>query len=176
MRYDLPLHEDFDRVAGALLDAVPPALWEGAELSARERLLAALHASLVSSWSLSPVSLSVGDLEDGSLGYFDPGASEVVVEEGLLDEADIAEALGTLVHELRHALQQEAIADPGVHPLGVEGAGEALRWKQADESYEADRLDLTSYAYNAQEADAFGVERAVLASYWKQAYFRFRGI
>jgi hypothetical protein len=74
---------------------------------------------------------------------------------------------------MRHAVQQRAISDPAQHPLGAAGTDEAARWQAAELTYDDDALDLTAYAYNGLETDAYGVERAVLMAYWRHAYVRF---
>lgn len=127
-----------------------------------------MFSALAKRWRIPAVGLTFADVGERS-GFYDPDADVVALHEDVLDEDEPDKALATLVHELRHAVQEAAMKDPDRHPLGsVEGADEIDRWRQADADYHLTRADFTEYAYNALEVDAFDVEKAVLMAYFKR--------
>jgi hypothetical protein len=109
------------------------------------------------------------DLDGDEMGWFDPDTRIVAIARKLLHVHDIQDALATLVHENRHALQSAILEGEIQHPLGTHGEAEVAVWRAAEDDYNPDDF-VEGYMYNPLETDARGAEAAVVIGYWKGAY------
>lgn len=112
------------------------------------------------------IQLGVEALEPELFGTWHPEDQTVILNRALLDDDDPQAALGTLVHEIRHALQDAVINGRLEHPHELEAETEI--WRRANEDYDPD--DFMAYLYNPLETDARGAEQGALIGFWKGSY------
>ncbi len=163
-RREIPGREDFDAVGRRLAELAPRGEWEAEDSEGRERMARSIHEHVRAGYGLEPRDLTVSDdMGDDVHGAFTPESGDVAINRRLLENRDPEEAIRTLGHENRHALQDEVIRGKGESPSG--SAVESDIWRSAEAEYNGGDFEGRGYAYNALETDARAAGDGVVIGY-----------
>jgi len=116
----------------------------------REKFLLDLGGKMLVNLDLSDVEITIGDLEPDSYGFYCDKTRTIYINPKLLAQSP-SEALLTELHEIRHAIQHDAIRNPGKY--GFDNAT-IQSWKNNFCCYIDPRLDLMGYKLQPVEKDA----------------------
>lgn len=156
-----------------LTRVVTPAGWLEADPRGRALLLARAHDHVRAQFGMSSGRISVAfDWPQARAGVYLRKDDRVVVNARLLERSDPSEALRTVVHEARHAVQCARLAGKVPLPYPSPATKEELEiWRESQYNYGTDSPAL--YAYNPLEVDAeWSARIAVEDGYWAQIRLR----
>ena len=117
---------------------------------------------------ISTVKFAPGsEIGDCTLGYFDKDTNCVAINVDILasDDADVMRAIvGTVFHELRHALQYKAITDSDFH-YGTEEQRRLWALNVMEGNYIPPEVDFVLYQRQAVEADARQIAEHIIENF-----------
>lgn len=145
------------------VDGLQPDQWENLNESARLGKLQESENSLAGVQERKALDVIPVDMGQNEAGYYDGNA--IYINRNDLGEKGVRDNLGTVIHEGRHAYQDQAIDHPGLHPDAAQV--EAWRDNKKPGHYIRPDKDLGAYFTQPIEADAYQYENSVLENLYK---------
>lgn len=170
--YDIDGVREFEDVGEILAESCSPSDWLNMDEQSRESAIRRMARQVQMTFGLRVQPIVVMDLPAGEYGKYDPDTDTVTVAADLVINDEPSEAVGTVTHEVRHALQAAVLNDERRHPQAgrASAVDEAALWREADATYDVDVLDVVTYTYSPLETDARAAGGGALVGYWRRSY------